>query len=133
MVKFPFACRPWALPILVALYRSPSKDKKKRGRHKTPALLMRQMLKVVLRWFPDRHFVFAGDGGYGTHELARTAAKRPRHLTLVSRFYAKAKLYEPAPVVQGKKPGGRPRQKGAKLPAPAEVVAQTKKRDQRNV
>jgi hypothetical protein len=28
---------------------------------------MRQMLKVVLRWFPDRHFVFAGDGGVIFH------------------------------------------------------------------
>jgi uncharacterized protein YerC len=123
----------WALPVLIVLYRSPAKDKKQRGRHKTPAQLMRQMLKVMLRWFPDRHFVFAGDGGYGTHELARTAAKRPQRLTLVSRFYAKANLYQPPPVVQGKKPGGRPRKKGVKLPAPAEVVAQTKKRDKLNV
>jgi hypothetical protein len=38
------------------LYRSPSKDKKKRGRHKTPALLTRQMLKVLLRWFLPRFF-----------------------------------------------------------------------------
>jgi hypothetical protein len=133
LVKFPFARRPWALPILVALYRSPSKDKKKGSRHKTPALLMRQMLKVVLRWFPDRHFVFAGDGGYGTHELARTAAKRPQRLTLVSRFYADANLYEPPPVPPGKKPACRPRVKGAKLPSPAQVVAKTKERQKLNV
>jgi hypothetical protein len=132
LVRFPFASRPWALPILVALYRSP-KDKKKRGRHKTPSLLMRQMLKVVLRWFPDRHFVFAGDGGYGTHELARTAAKRPKRLTLVSRFYADANLYQPPPQTRGKKPAGRPRVKGARLPSPAEVVAKTKDRQKLNV
>src|SRR5713101_3753766 len=133
LVRFPFASRPWALPILVALYRSPSQDQKKRGRHKTPALLMRQMLKVVLRWFPDRHFVFAGDGGYGTHELARTAAKRPRRLTLVSRFYADANLYEPPPPVVGKKPTGRPRGKGAKVPSPEQVVRKTKKPQKLNV
>ena len=117
----------------MTLYRSPTKDKKKRGRHKTPALLMRQMLKVLLRWFPDRHFVFAGDGGYGTHELARTAAKRPKRLTLVSRFYADANLYKPPPVPRGKKPAGRPRVKGAKLPSPAQVVSKTKHRQQLNV
>jgi uncharacterized protein YerC len=133
LVRLPFTTRRWALPVLIVLYRSPAKDKKQRGRHKTPAQLMRQMLKVLLRWFPERHFVFAGDGGYGTHELARTAAKRPRRLTLVSRFYANANLYEPPPVVDGKRPGGRPRKKGAKLPTPSEVVAQAPKRDKLNV
>ena len=133
LVRLPFTRRLWALPVLVVLYRSPATDQKQRGRHKTPALLMRQMLKVLLRWFPERHFVFAGDGGYATHELARTAAQRPQRLTLVGRFYANANLYEPPPVVRGKRPGGRPRKKGAKLPGPAAVVAQTQERDQLNV
>jgi uncharacterized protein YerC len=133
LVRFPFAARPWALPVLVALYRSPTKDKKQKQRHKTPAQLMRQMLKVLLRWFPDRHFLFAGDGGFGTHELARTAAKRPGRLTLVSRFYPDANLYKPPPAVRGKKPKGRPRVKGAKMPAPAQVVAKSKERQKLNV
>lgn len=132
LVRLPWTPRLWALPVLVVLYRSPSKDKKQRGRHKTPAQLMRQMLKVLLHWFPDRHFVFAGDGGFGTHELARTAAQRPQRLTLVSRFYADANLYQPPPP-RGKNAKGRPRVKGAKLPAPAQVVAQTPKRQKLNV
>jgi hypothetical protein len=133
LVRLPFTTRLWALPILVVLYRSPSKDKKQRGRHKTPAQLMRQMLKVLLRWFPDRHFIFAGDGGYGTHELARTAAERPGRLTLVSRFYADANLCKAPPAVRGKKPKGRPRVKGTKMPAPEQVVAKTKERQRLNV
>ena len=36
---------------------------------------------------------------------------------------ADARLYEPPPVIQGKKPAGRPRKKGAKLATPEEVVA----------
>ncbi len=49
-------------------------------------------------------------------------AHRPRsRLTLVSRFYSDANLYAPPPGVRGKKIG-RPRKKGRKLPAPAEVV-----------
>jgi hypothetical protein len=100
LVKFPFAPRPWALPVLVALYRSPEKApqskaptrtarrRKAKGRtkaqakrrarrraavkgagarpaprHKTPSELMRQLLAVLIHWFPDRRFVFAGDGG----------------------------------------------------------------------
>jgi hypothetical protein len=133
LVSLPFTSRPWALPVLVALYRSPADDKKQGRRHKTPAEWMRQLLKVMLRWFPDRHFLFAGDGGFGTHDLARTAAKRPRRLTLVSRFYADANLCKPAPAPSSKKSKGRPRVKGAKLPAPAQVVAKTKTRSRLNV
>jgi hypothetical protein len=59
----------------------------------------------------------------------RLAALLLRHfwptgrIRLVSRFVADASLYEAAPVVVGKKPSGRPRGKGAKLPAPQAVVA----------
>ncbi len=149
LVKFPFAVRPWALPVLVALYRSAEKAKAKtkgKGRkakakakakqrarrraqaaaprHKTPSELMRQLLSVLIHWFPDRQFVFAGDGGYGTHALARFAHRHRRHLSLVSLFYPNASLYDPPPEVVGKR-NGRPRKKGAKRPAPAAVVATT--------
>jgi DDE superfamily endonuclease len=177
LVKFPFATRAWALPVLVALYRSPEKPKatpktqpgasrrrkakdqtkvqarerarrqaeakakakaaakaKKaktlplKPRHKTPSELMRQLLAVLIHWFPDRHFVLAGDGGYGNHALARFAARHGRHVGLVSLFYADANLYEPPPRVLGKRPAHRPRKKGAKLPAPEVVVATTTSR-----
>ena len=52
LVKFPFATRPWALPILVALYRSEEWNEQHGRRHKTPSELMRQLLAVLLRWFP---------------------------------------------------------------------------------
>jgi hypothetical protein len=120
LVRFPFARRPWALPVLVSLYRS-EQDNEKRGRpHKTPAQLLRLLLRVLLRWFPDRQFVFAGDQGYGSHEMARLAGNSRGRLRLVSKFYPDARLYEPPPEYKGK---GRPRVKGAKLPTPQEVVA----------
>lgn len=53
LVRFPFAARPWALPVLVALYRSPEWNKKHCRQHKTPAELMRQLLAVIsppIRW-----------------------------------------------------------------------------------
>jgi DDE superfamily endonuclease/Archaeal putative transposase ISC1217 len=163
LVPFSFAPRPWALPVLVALYRSAdkadaksksksksksrkAKDKTKTKakqrarrkaeaatpRHKTPSELMRQLLAVLIPWFPDRQFVFAGDGGYGTHALARFAHRHQRHLSLVSLFYPDANLYDPPPVVVGKR-NGRPRQKGAKLPTPEAVVATTTERTALNV
>jgi hypothetical protein len=131
LIRFPFARRPWALPVLVVLYRG--KDSSKR-RHKTPSQLMRQMLKVLLHWFPDRSFVFAGDGGYGTHELSRTAARRrrPQRLTLFSRFYRDANLYSP-PAARARRRAGRPPKKGKKLPSPEWVVARTQRRQRLKV
>ena len=126
LVKFPFARRAWALPVLVALYRSKEWNQKHRRRHKTPSELMRQLLAVLMRWFPERQFIFAGDGGYGTHELARFAHQHEARLTLVSRFYPDANLYAPPPPVRGKK-NGRPRKKGRKRPAPQEVVKRSKR------
>ena len=121
LVKFPFATRRWALPVLVALYRSKEWNEKHGRPHKTPSTLMRQLLAVMIRWFPRRKFVFSGDGGYGTHQLSRFARRHRSRVTLVSRFYPDANLYAPPPAVRGKK-NGRPRKKGTKLPGPAEVV-----------
>ncbi len=156
LVKFPFATRPWALPVLVALYRgadkakTKTKTKRKKAkvkdktkakakqrarrkteaaspRHKTPSELLRQLLAVLIPWFPERQFVLAGDGGYGTHALARFAHRHQRHLSLVSLFYPKANLYDPPPVRVGKR-NGRPPKKGAQRPAPEAVVAATTER-----
>jgi hypothetical protein len=120
LVRFPFACRLWALPLLVALYRSEKDDLQAGRRHKTPARLLRQLCCVLLRWFRLRRFVLTGDGNYGSQEMARFASRRRDRLTLVSKFYPDARLYEPPPVYTGH---GRPRVKGAKLPTPQEVVA----------
>ena len=127
LVSFPFAQRPWALPVLIALYRCPE-DNRRRGRpHKTPAEWMQLLLRIVLRWFPDRQFLFVGDSGFGSHAVASFAARQGGRLTLVSRFVADANLYDPPPLVVGKKPSGRPRRKGAKRPSPQAVVACAKR------
>jgi hypothetical protein len=133
LVRLPLTRRLWALPVLVALYRSEEEDRRRGRRHKTPPALLRQLLCVLLRWFPRRRFVCAADGNYATHDLARLAARHPERLTYLSHFYADANLYEPAPPVVGKKPSGRPRKKGRKLPSPAAVVRQTGQRQRLNV
>src|SRR4051812_42673871 len=109
LVRFPFAGRPWALPVLVALYRS-EQDNRKRGRpHRTPAQLMQALLRLLLRWFPGRSFRFAGDAGYGSHDVAEFAARTGGRLHLVSKLHPRANLYRPPPSVVGKRPNGRPR------------------------
>jgi hypothetical protein len=129
LVPLPFAGRPWALPVLVALYRSPE-DNRQRGRpHRTPAQLLQLLLRLLLRWFPDRQFVLAGDQSYGSHEMAALAPRTRSRLHVVSKFYPNANLYEPPPAYAGH---GRPRVKGAKLPTPQEAVA-TARRTRLNV
>ena len=100
----------------MTLYLPEEENRRQGRRHKTPSELMQQLLAVLIHWFPDRQFIFTGDGGYGTHALASFAHRHCRHLSLVSLFYPNANLCDPPPVVLGKRPSHRPRKKGAKLP-----------------
>lgn len=120
MVKFPWARRPWALPVLVALYRPRKLNEAEGRRHKTAIDLARGLMAVLMRWFPDKRFVFLGDGGYASHEFARFFHRHRRRAALVSRFLAGAALYDPAPKYRGH---GRPRVKGRRRKSPEEVVA----------
>jgi hypothetical protein len=125
LVRFPFARRPWALPLMVLLYRSkpkndpsPNTSDRPRHNHKTPADLLAHMLRILMRWFPERSFVCTADGDYATHELAELAAAHRERLTFVSWFYPRANLFEPPPYSGN----GRPPVKGKGLPKPAQVV-----------
>jgi hypothetical protein len=126
LVPVPWATRRWALPLLVALYRPKEENLKRGQRHKTPAQLLGQMVRILRRWFPDRTIVVTADGNYATHELAELAARTPRKWILVSLFYPDANLVERPPAYSGK---GRPRIRGKDLPSPAEVVENTKQRE----
>jgi DDE superfamily endonuclease len=127
LVKLPIATRPWALPVLAALYRPPAWDRVHGTRHKTPAHMARLLLARLMRWFPERHFIFVGDSGDGTSETARVCHQHRHHLTLVSKFCGDAALYEPPPP-RTRTTMGRPRVKGQKLASPQAVVAQTTQR-----
>ncbi len=134
LVRFPFTRRPWALPLLVALYHSVKDDEKAGRRHKTPHHLLRQLCCLLLRWFRQRRFVLAADGDYAAHELACFCAQQRGQqrgqqrrrlngqLHLVSKFYPDANLYEPPPPYPGRY---RRRVKGEALPKPAAVVAES--------
>jgi DDE superfamily endonuclease/Archaeal putative transposase ISC1217 len=128
--------RRWALPLMVALYRPEEKTEagpggpRPRRAHKTPPDLLAQMLRILLRWFPERTFVCCGDGNYATHELAELAAAHPGRLTFVSKFSEDANLFEPPPPYSG---NGRPRVKGEELPKPASVVRDAAERPEMEV
>lgn len=120
LVRFPFAARPWALPLLVDLYRTAEQNRQRKRPHRTPAQLMCRLLRLMLLRLPQRTFVFVGDAGYGSHEVARFCWRHRVRLTLVSKLHPDANLHEPPPPYHGK---GRPRQKGAKLPKPRQAAA----------
>lgn len=121
LVELPYTSRPFALPILIALYRDKKTCKAERRRHKTAAEIMCDLLAMLMHWFPERKFTFAGDNAYGTHAMARFASKHAGRLTLVSKIVADANLFEPPPKrIKGK--NGRPAVKGRSLPSPAAVA-----------
>jgi hypothetical protein len=127
LVRLPYAARPLALPLLIALYRDAACDAAEGHRHKTPAELMSGLLAVLMRWFPEKSFIFVGDSGFGTHRTALFAKRHRRRLTLVSKLPANASLFAPPPP---RRPGtnGRPPIRGEALPKPVDAVAGRKGR-----
>jgi hypothetical protein len=106
--------------VLVDLYRC-AEDDRQRGRpHLTPARLMCRLLR-----FPGRRFVFVGDSGYDTHEVARFRHRHHPRLTLVNRLRPGANLFEPPPPYAG---AGQPRVKGPALPKPRQAAAAARQR-----
>lgn len=128
-VTFPFASRPWALPVLCALYRTRETNAQEGRRHKTPIVLARQLIAVLMHWFPERRFILLGDGHYASHELAAFCWRHRKRLALVSLLHPRAHLCEPPPP-RRKGQMGRRRVRGTKLPHPQDVVAdaRTKRR-----
>jgi hypothetical protein len=124
LVPFPFATRRWALPVLVALYRAPELNRAEGRPHRTPAQLMCRLLRLLLLRFPGRPFVFVGDSGFGTHEVARFCRHHRGRLTLVSKLHPDANLFDPPPKYRGR---GRPAAKGRRRRKPRHAVARARR------
>jgi hypothetical protein len=121
-VQFPFATRPWALPVLVALVRKEALDRAEhRRRHKSPPRLGQQLLAVLLHWFPQRRFIVLGDAGFGSHGLACFCAAHHPRLTLIARCCADTNLWS-LPRRPRRSKGGW-QKKGHKLPSPRQTVS----------
>lgn len=120
-VSLPGITRAWALPLLMALYRTPELSQAQQRPHKTPVVLLRQLVNVLLRWFPDRRFVLVVDGEFSSHQLAGYARRHRRQLTLIGKFYPRAALYAtPDPSRSGQR--GRRAEKGQRLPTPEQFI-----------
>lgn len=115
LVPVPWARRVWALPFLTALCW-PTKSPHKR-RHKTSVDWVRQMMKQVRRWLPERLLVLVVDGGFAAVALA--LACRESQVVMVARLRLDAALYHPPapqpPGKRGRKPTKGKRQRSLKV------------------
>jgi hypothetical protein len=111
LVPVPWSRRVWALPFLTALCWPAAKHG--RRRHKTSIDWVRQMMKQVRRWLPDRRLVLVVDGAFAAVALVLACIKSK--VIMVSRLRWDAALYhwpEPQPPgKRGRKPTKGPRQR----------------------
>jgi len=114
----PWGGCPIALPVNVRLHR--------KGDRTTTLGHAADMMRELAGWLPERAFHLCADGAYAS--LAGAGLPRT-HVT--SRIRRDAALYEQAPPPTGRR--GRPRTKGARLPAPPELAAAARKRDWQRV
>jgi DDE superfamily endonuclease len=91
LVPVPWSRRVWALPFLTVLCWPA--EQSGRRRHKTSIDWVRQMLKQVRRWVPDRGLVLVVDGGFAAVSLALACVKQ--QVVMVSRLRWDAALYHP--------------------------------------
>ncbi len=109
LVPVPWAKRVWALPFLTVLCW-PAKSPHPR-RHKTSVDWVRQMMKQVRRWLPERLLVLVVDGGFAAVALALACGDS--QVVMVARLRLDAALYHPpAPQPKGKR--GRKPTKGTR-------------------
>lgn len=121
VINVPWSKRPWFVPLLSRLYRG----KREAGaEYRTKSALGREMLDLVLSWLsPDRKVRLLVDSGY----MGRTmlCGLPLEHVTVIGSLKTNAALYRP-PSPKGqrgskKKRHGRRRKKGERLPTPAKM------------
>jgi len=122
LVTVPWAKRIWALPFLTALAPSERYYQSSLGRHKKLTDWARQMGTQVRRWLPNRKIVLVTDSSYAALELLNSLLTLPKPVYMVTRLRLDAALYKPAPKLE-RRPVGRPRKKGARLPTLNDVLS----------
>jgi hypothetical protein len=122
LVRVPWAMRIWALPFLTVLAPSERYYESSPGRHKKLTDWARQMGIQVRRWLPNRKIILVADSSYAALELLNSLLTLAKPVYMVTQLRLDAALYEPAPE-QKRRPVGRPRKKGARLPRLSDVLA----------
>src|SRR5262244_4437967 len=97
LVPLSWADRVWALPFLTALCPS-ERFYEQRGRHHQPLTARAwQMMRLVVRWLPDREIAFVADSSFAALELL-DKVKTLRRGSVITRLRLDAALYDPPPL-----------------------------------
>jgi len=108
VVRLPFLDRPLALPVGFALVHKGTEDSR--------LALARRLVERLALTLPGRRIDVVADSAYA----GRTLRALPPGITWTTRLRSNAALYQLAPPRTGRR--GRPRLKGDKLPALAEIA-----------
>lgn len=119
LVQLPFSRRPWALPVLLRLYRTKKECARSRQRYRKKTELAREMLDVLAGWVEGRRCEVAADSAYCNDTVTR---KLPRNLVLFGRMRPDAVLTAEPTAPTGRRKAGRPRLRGERLPTPRELA-----------
>jgi hypothetical protein len=123
LVKIPWAKRIWGLPFLTVLAPSERYYESKPRGHKKLTDWARQMGMQISRWLPNRKIIFVADSSYAALELLDSLLMTlPNPVYMVTQLRLDAALYKPAPERE-RRPMGRPRKKGKRLPTLNDVLA----------
>jgi hypothetical protein len=101
-----------ALPLMARLHQSGKGSP-------SCSTLAREMLAMVLEWYPNQRFTLVGDGAYATKIMLTDL---PEQVTFVGRMRGDAAVYDPRVPSAPKSKRGRKATKGAKLPSPKEAA-----------
>lgn len=107
VVTVPLCSHPLCLPVLFRLWAGKGTA--------SPVKLAGEMISVLVQAFPGRRIHVVGDAAYHGKPLLIAGA------TITTRLPANAVLYALAPAPTGKR--GRPRRKGHRIGAPAQIAA----------
>src|SRR5256714_13319132 len=109
-----WADRVWALPFLTALCPSERFYAQRGRRHQPLPERAWQMIRLLVRWLPDREVVCVAESSFAVLELLDKVKRLPR-ASVIARLRLDAALYDPSP---HRAPGtkGRPRLKGKRRP-----------------
>ena len=122
LVRVPWAVRIWALPFLTVLAPSERYYENRLRSHKKLTDWARQMGMQVRRWLPDRKIILVADSSYAALELLDNLLTLSKPVYMVTQLRLDAALYQAAPFHE-RKPVGRPRKKGVRLPTLRTVLS----------
>lgn len=118
VVRFPFARRPWAIPVLFRLYRNEKECLRRRARYRKKTELGRELVDLVATWAGQRRLRLSVDSAYCNHTLARGLATT---VTVFGAIRPDAVLTA-SPTAAERRATGRRRVCGKVLPKPERLA-----------